>query len=84
MKTRHRFSPFLEVRRELYFPSGIYISQKPSNLNWSGSGVIGATLGVSGRWDAEEVEVEGTKTRAERNEKGSPHPPQQQASSHPL
>ncbi len=34
--------------------------------------------------DAEEVEVEGTKTRAERNEKGSPHPPQPQASSHPL
>jgi hypothetical protein len=33
---------------------------------------IGATLGVSGRREAKEVEVEGTKTRAERNEKGSP------------
>ena len=33
------------------------------------------TLGVSGRQDAEEVEVEGTKIRAESNEKGSPtHP----------
>ncbi len=32
---------------------------------FSGSGYIGLTLGVSGRQDAEEVEAEGTKTRAE-------------------
>ncbi len=34
--------------------------------------------------DAEEVEVEGTKARAERNEKGSPTHSQPQASSNPL
>ncbi len=36
---------------------------------------MGATLGVSGCRDAEEVEAEGTKTSAEKDEKGSPHPP---------
>ncbi len=58
--------------------------QSKTIKSWSGSGVIDATLGVLGRRDAEEVEAEGTKTRAERNEKGSSHPPQPQAWPYPL
>jgi hypothetical protein len=50
----------------------------------SGFRFMSAILGVSGRRDTKEVEVEGTKTRAQRNEKGSPTHPQPQASSHPL
>ncbi len=45
---------------------------------------MSATIGVSGCRDAEEVEAEGTKTREEKDEKGSPHPPQSQASSYHL
>ncbi len=71
MKTRHRFSPFLGVQRR-FLLSVELLHQSKTIKSWSRSGVIGGTLGVSGRRDAEEVEGEGTKTRAERNDKGSP------------
>ncbi len=45
---------------------------------------MGAFPGVSGRRDAKEVEADGTKTRAERNEKDSPTHPNHRALSHPL
>ncbi len=61
----------LGVQREFIF-SDWHLHQSKTIKSWSGSGVIGAILGVSGRWDAKEVEAEGTKTKAERNEKGSP------------
>ncbi len=71
MKTRHRFSALLGVRRGSIF-SIRQSHQSKTIKSWSGTGVIGAILGVSGHRDAKEVEAEGTKTRAERNEKGSP------------
>ncbi len=65
MKTRHRFSPLGGARRFLL--SIELLDQSKTIKSWSGSGVTGATLGTTGRHDAEEVEAEGTKTKAKRN-----------------
>jgi hypothetical protein len=45
---------------------------------------VDVALGVSGRQEAKEVEVEKLKKLAERNEKGSPTHPNHRALSHPL
>jgi hypothetical protein len=59
MKTRHRFSPFLGGAKRTIF--SIRQSHQSKTIKyWSRSRVIGATLGVLGRRDAEEVEVEGS------------------------
>ncbi len=78
MKTRHRFNPFLGVQRGFIHKFRHQFSRNALNLGLDPE--LGAILGVSGRRGTKKVEVEETKTRAERNEKGSPYPPQPQAS----
>ncbi len=70
MKTRHRFCPHGGVKRVYWF--FWHRHQLKTIRSWSGSGVMGAVTGMSGRRDAKDVEVEGTKTMNRRNKKGSP------------
>ncbi len=82
-KTRHRFSPLGGYNEIVNHQSRHRLSWNALNLGLDPE-LWAQFLGVSGCWGAKEVEVEGTKTRAKRNEKGSPTHPQPQASSHPI